>query len=51
MSRLGLKIPQAGKAVLTKKPAFGAYCVAITPDGKAVVSGHGNGTCYVTAIP
>ena len=38
------------KAVMTKKLAFGAYCVTFTPDGKALVTGHENGNCYVTAI-
>ena len=41
----------SGNAVLTKKPAFGAYCVALTPDTQAIVSGHENGTCYLTPMP
>ncbi len=40
----------AGKAVETHKLVFGAYCIAFTPDGKAVVTGHENGHCYVTAL-
>ena len=39
-----------GKAVWTRKLKFGAYCVAFTPDGKAVVTGHDNGSCYVTPL-
>jgi len=27
-----------------------AYCVAFTPDGKALVSGHDNQMVYVTSI-
>jgi WD40 repeat protein len=41
----------SGKVLLTKKPAMGAYSVAITPDKKAILSGHENGVCYLTAMP
>jgi hypothetical protein len=30
---------------------MGAYSVAITPDKKAILSGHENGVCYLTAMP
>jgi WD40 repeat protein len=40
-----------GKPTWTRKlKAFGAYCVAFTPDGKALVTGHDNSVCYVTPI-
>jgi len=39
-----------GKAVVSRKLKFGAYCVAFTPDGKAVVTGHDNHICYVTTL-
>jgi len=41
----------AGKVLLTKKPTFGAYCVALTTNKAAIISGHENGVCYLTAIP
>jgi WD40 repeat protein len=40
-----------GKAQQSKKLKFGAYCIAFTPDGKAVITGHDNSTCYVTPLP
>lgn len=40
----------AGKPGRTRKLSFGAYCVAFTPDGKAVVTGHDNHICYVTPL-
>ena len=46
-----------GKPTFSKKlKAFGAYCVAFTPDGKALVTGHdllpgrNNANCYFTVI-
>jgi WD40 repeat protein len=40
-----------GKTTLQRKlPKFGAYCVAFTPDGKAVVTGHDDHVCYVTPL-
>jgi WD40 repeat protein len=39
-----------GKAVQTLKLKFGAYCIAFTPDGKAVVTGHDNHICYITPL-
>ena len=40
-----------GKATMSKKlKAIGAYCIAFTPDGKALVTGHDNKICYVTPI-
>jgi DNA-binding beta-propeller fold protein YncE len=49
---------EAGKATFSQKltampgreKAFGAYCVAFTPDGKALVTGHDNKSIYVTPI-
>ncbi|HMC65125.1 MAG TPA: hypothetical protein VKI65_09300, partial [Gemmataceae bacterium] len=32
------------------KLKFGAYCVAFSPDGKAVVTGHDDKTCYITSV-
>jgi len=41
-----------GKQVLARKlPHFGAYCITFTPDGKSVVTGHANFSCYITPIP
>ena len=40
-----------GKPIMSKKlKAFGAYCIAFTPDGKSLVTGHDNHNCYVTPI-
>jgi WD40 repeat protein len=46
-----------GKATWTKKIKFGNYCLAFTPDGKALVSGHeiqprnkDKRTCIITPI-
>jgi WD40 repeat protein len=39
-----------GKPASTRKLKFGAYCVAFTPDGKAVVTGHDNHIVYVTPL-
>jgi predicted RNA methylase len=41
----------AGKPSFARKlKAFGAYCVAFTPDGKALVTGHDNHSCYISVI-
>jgi WD40 repeat protein len=39
-----------GKPASTRKIKFGAYCIAFTPDGKALVTGHDNHSCYITPI-
>jgi|SRR6516165_2020628 WD40 repeat protein len=39
-----------GKPANTIRLKFGAFCVAFTPDGKAVVTGHADKMCYVTPI-
>jgi WD40 repeat protein len=39
-----------GKAIQTKKVKFGAYCVAFTPDGKALVTGHDGAMCLITPL-
>ena len=39
-----------GKPLQTRKLTFGAYCIAFTPDGKAVVTGHDNHLCYITPL-
>jgi len=39
-----------GKPAFSKKLKSVAYCVAFTPDGKALVSGHDNQMVYVTSI-
>ena len=39
-----------GKPASTRKLKFGAYCVAFTPDGKAVVTGHDDHHCYITPL-
>src|SRR5207249_11635649 len=37
------------KPVLAKKlKTFGGFCIAFTPDGKAVVTGHADHACYFT---
>jgi WD40 repeat protein len=41
----------AGKQRVSHKlKAFGAYCIAFTPDGKSVVTGHDNHHCYVSPV-
>jgi WD40 repeat protein len=40
----------SGKPASTRKLKFGAYCIIFTPDGKALVTGHDNHTCYVTPL-
>ena len=45
----------AGKPTWTQRIKFGAYCVAFTPDGKALVTGHENTardkrTCIITPL-
>jgi WD40 repeat protein len=40
----------SGKQLFARKLKFGAYCVAFTPDGKSVVTGHDNHICYITPI-
>ena len=35
------------KSASRKLKAFGAYCIAFTPDGKSVVTGHDDHRCYV----
>ena len=39
-----------GKLKDSHKLPYGAYCVAFTPDGKHVITGHDNHMCYVTSI-
>ena len=40
-----------GKMLLSRKlKHFGAYCIAFTPDGKGVVTGHDDHGCYVTSL-
>ena len=40
-----------GKALVSRKlKAFGAYCIAFTPDGKSVVTGHDNHNCYINFL-
>jgi WD40 repeat protein len=39
-----------GKATFTKKIKFGPYCISFSPDGKALVTGHDNHSCYITPI-
>jgi WD40 repeat protein len=39
-----------GKPASTRKIKFGAYCLAFTPDGKALVTGHDNHSCYITPL-
>jgi WD40 repeat protein len=39
-----------GKLASARKLKFGAYCVAFTPDGKALVTGHDNQIVYVTPL-
>ncbi len=39
-----------GKPTFTKKLKSVAYCVAFTPDGKALVSGHDNQMVYFTPL-
>ncbi|HEX5272062.1 MAG TPA: WD40 repeat domain-containing protein [Gemmataceae bacterium] len=39
-----------GKPAFTKKLKSVAYCVAFSPDGKLLVSGHDNGMIYLTPI-
>ncbi len=38
------------KPKFTKKLKSLAYCIAFSPDGKAALSGHGNGFIYVTPL-
>ena len=40
-----------GARLHSVKPAFGGYSVAISPNGKTIVSGHENGHLYATPIP
>jgi WD40 repeat protein len=40
----------AGKPQSDRKIKFGAYCIAFTPDGKALVTGHDNHTVYITPL-
>jgi WD40 repeat protein len=39
-----------GKPTFTRKLKFGAYCIAFTPDGKALITGHDNQSCYITPL-
>jgi WD40 repeat protein len=39
-----------GKATFSKKIKFGPYCIAFSPDGKALVTGHDNSLCYITPL-
>ena len=38
------------KAASRKLNAFGAYCIAFTPDGKSVITGHDNHHCYISTL-
>ncbi len=38
------------KPKFTKKLKSLAYCITFSPDGKAALSGHGNGFIYVTPL-
>ena len=42
---------EQGKIQSTRKLKPVAYCIAFAPDGKAIVTGHEDGLCYITPIP
>jgi WD40 repeat protein len=39
-----------GKPAWTRKIKFGAYCIAFTPDGKALITGHDKAGVLITPI-
>jgi WD40 repeat protein len=41
---------EQGKIQSMRKLKPVAYCITFAPDGKAVVTGHEDGTCYITPV-
>ena len=39
------------KPLFARKLKPVAYCLAVAPDGKSVVTGHDDHVCYITALP
>ncbi len=40
-----------GSTVASDKKAFGAYAIALSPDGKQILSGHENGKIFARPMP